>query len=341
MIDLRQLMDERSAHPPAAVDLRYPQIRRRIAARNRRRAGLAAAALAVALAIAGGYAALPRVHVTPGPLATISPGPTPNLFPQFMSGNRLAHSTTAPVADRTVSLSWTPSTLDFTIVLRCVGVPNRATILGQMVANGMPFGNSSCDIPTYYHMSDQAFRGDLVIPVGEPITVSYNIVAATASNDPQRQVPIPTEGTIALGIYAPVPFADYPLPSRPARLGPLSSWRNCPPEQHAQADARTPLAPVTLTTLWRDQILIRYQVLTPGLLHVAVDGVAVTTLKWWEYDNPSATIVWDTTRPDEWAKVSGWKAVPQGKPVTITFTPEHLTGEWQVGVEHSVFTDCR
>jgi hypothetical protein len=167
------------------------------------------------------------------------------------------------------------------------------------------------------------------------MTLTFTLDRATASNDGERPVPIPTEGTIAAAVYVPVPFIEYPFPSRPARLGPLSAWANCPPEQSTISEPTDGLAPVTLHTIWRDHLLIRTQALTPGFLHLAVDGIEIAKLEWWAYDNPGQARVWDTTSQRDFESIPGWKSAAQGVPVTLTFTPEHFTGPWQIGIERT------
>lgn len=323
MIDLGQLMEERSADPPRAADVRYPQIRRRIAARNRRRAGLVAAAVAVVFAITGGYASLPRADLTTGP----SMSAPDEMFPPFMQGNRLVHSATAPIADRLVILDWTPSTLDFAITYRCFDVPAPTLLRGQMMVNGKIFADTGCEGRMTLFYWDIASRADLGIRVGEPLTITFTI----------DRPPTPEKGIMAVAIYVPVPFNEYPFPTPPVPLGPLSSWRNCPPDQHLTSDPKDPLKPLTITTTWQGHLLIRYQTLSPGSLRIAVDGVELERMEWWAYDNPSGAKVWDTSSRVEFQSVPGWKWPAQGAPVTLTFTPEHFTGPWQVGMEHTKY----
>jgi hypothetical protein len=64
---------------------------------------------------------------------------------------------------------------------------------------------------------------------------------------------------------------------------------------------------------------------TPGALSVRVDGVEVLTGEWWDYQQaetrsePSAT----------WKELFGLEPA-RGERVTVTVTPQRMTGDWSL-----------
>jgi hypothetical protein len=337
MIDLKQLMEERSANPPAQADLRYPQIRRRVTTRKRRRVALVATVVAVALTIAGGYAALPRQRVSPDVIASPSLSKAqPDGFPPYAFGRKLVHSATEPISSGQVVLTWTPTTPGFYFSNLCSGVPEGVFVRGALFLNGNLVQPSAlCGSRNSFQpaRSDE-WMANGWIRAGEAITLIFAAERANLQGLEASPAPMPTGGTMALAIYVPVPFEEYRLPPRPAHLPPLANWTDCPPEHLVAGDPREPLRPVTFTTQWRDRLLLRWDTQTPGLLHFAIDGVTVATLGWWDYGGPNWSRTWNTAHAPDWAGIQGWKWPAQGAQVTITFTPEHFTGGWKASLSH-------
>lgn len=336
MIDLKQLMEERSASPPAQADLRYRQIRRRITKRNHRRVALIATMAAVVLAIAGGYAALPRQRVAPDPSASPSTARLSEGFPPYQFGRKMIHSEAAPISAGKLSVTWTPTTLEIHVAEWCSGMPENVYLRGSMTVNGNDADNFLCADHTVDHTAFAVeWERSGWIRIGEPITLVFTIeTAATSNGGPETPAPMPPGGTMAVAIYAPVPFEEYQLPPRPDPLPDLADWTDCRLEQIVFSDPADPLRPVSFTTQWRDQIMFRWDTQTPGLLHFAVDGLTVATVGWWDYGNLNWSRTWDTTLDSDWAGIQGWKWPAQGSQVTVTFTPEHFTGAWEASITH-------
>ncbi|MBB5872487.1 hypothetical protein F4553_005921 [Allocatelliglobosispora scoriae] len=122
MINLHDLMDERSELPPPTLDRsRMVGVRARIAARRRARLATVGAGCALVLAIIAGYAVAPHRATPPAPAATPSPSasptpgptPSPNLTeqPSQPNGHYVAGFTMA-FSERIGTHRWTPTTLD-------------------------------------------------------------------------------------------------------------------------------------------------------------------------------------------------------------------------------------
>jgi len=75
---------------------------------------------------------------------------------------------------------------------------------------------------------------------------------------------------------------------------------------------------------WHARYEIHASAQSPGLLHIHVNGALVHTLTWWDYEaGPESTIVsWERFGPS----VSGQERV------RLTVTPEHMSGDWIVGI---------
>src|SRR5512139_3799175 len=71
-----------------------------------------------------------------------------------------------------------------------------------------------------------------VVPVGQPVTITFTLrlivdLANAADFNNLKDAPLPAEGSFAVAIAEPVPFAEYPLPRRPSRLEPLDEGVVC------------------------------------------------------------------------------------------------------------------
>lgn len=343
MIDLKELMEERSAVPPGASVIRYPQISRRITTRRRRRVALTAVTCAAVLAIAGGYTALPRDAVDPTP-ANTAPTFTGG-FPAYAQGARLTGYASAPVPSGAVSLTWTPSTSDIFVAVACRGVPRDMAVLSTLDLNG-PYGGFNCRDETIFFRYGQIppTFSDPRVRVGEPNTLALTLDSGIPVPGASPGA-MPTSGTLELAVYERVPFAEYPLPTRPGALKPLDSAKTCANDQVLRSDPRDPGKPVSVVTQWRDQLMVSLASQTPGLLHVTFDGVAVSSAEWWDYDATPQGRTWHTELPPG-TVASGWSSPGLGEPFTVTVTPLHVTGDWQVTVGHRVtgpdeVTNCR
>jgi hypothetical protein len=64
---------------------------------------------------------------------------------------------------------------------------------------------------------------------------------------------------------------------------------------------------------------------TPGFLHVAVNGVEVNTAEFWDYSGGGSSF---DIEPD----IPTGPHLRAGEVVTITITPQYVTGAWEFAV---------
>jgi hypothetical protein len=147
--------------------------------------------------------------------------------------------------------------------------------------------------------------------VGEP-----NVLVMTVSGA------IPESGGYGIAVGEAVPFVEYPLPSRPAKLEPLDGTLpagctevTCPGAFIIRSDPADPLAPQELTVPWQTIRSVDLVSQTPGFLHVTANGDALGTARWWDYEQGGY----------------GLSMVPLKRAATVTIEvrPEYVTGAWQ------------
>jgi hypothetical protein len=224
--DLRTVLRTHGTALPDNVD-REHQVHDRIAARRRRRVA-AGTAGTVVLAAAATVLALTWL---PNGADTGAPKPAPvvnqtqgDVLPQYLRGGRLIASKEA-VDARGITLTFTPTSLNFGFALSCKNAdlaklqhtPPRDFTYSTV--NG--HGSLGVGCGTEFTLNgDASFgRGELNahvlygVNVGEPVTVQWHF--GDGGDHP---------GTAwRIGVYQAVPIADYPFPSAPAELAPLSA----------------------------------------------------------------------------------------------------------------------
>ncbi len=296
MIDLRELLDERSANPPSPEVMRLAQIEKRISRRRRLRV---AAIAAVVLVFFGGYALRPAPDPAP-PLATFD-------FPQWRNGARLVGATSVPLKDGRASITWTPTSLDITPAVSCGPQTRRPRIsvltTGTHEAAGLSCGEG---ISSSRYRDEREWR-DGGLKVGESATL-------TAVSDGTAT------GTLSFAVYEQVPFGEYPLPTGPdpatikAVSCPLPAGRTA-----VRSDPGDPRKPMSVTIDWSDYIAYHAVAQTPGLLRIDIEGLPLDTVEFWDYDAKEAGSVWYP---------GSARLLKPGDRVTLTLTPEYFTGPW-------------
>jgi hypothetical protein len=178
------------------------------------------------------------------------------------------------------------------------------------------------------------------VSVGKPATFVMTITAAHRPDDTGGDVPIPDTGTFGLAIGERVPFDQYPLPPRPS--GPLAPLPEvlpagcteelCPDAVIIRSDPADPTRSVRRTLTWAALGSVDMIAQTPGLLHLRINDLDVTTGEWWDYAMSGSGMYGD--KDDDWKRFG--LSLRPGDSVTIDVVPEHMTGAWQV-----VFTPDR
>jgi hypothetical protein len=348
VIDLRELMDERSAeHYLPAAD-RLAAVQRKISIRRLRRTvswavGVAAVALVGYLAVPGGNPAQPssgegsriaspQVAVSasattrPTPVAGRKIGP----FTEYADDYRVVAMGQAPVSSKKVQFTWTVGTADTQFWSYCPGLPNKAISLdGQYTVDGVPAGATGC--VSDLHQPNLGGPGKRSTPgarVGETVTVTYTVTGAQdMANGGRKLSTIPTEGTIYFAVAEKVPFEDFPLPPRPANLQlPLpDGMASEPGTKIVFSDPDDPNKPVATTLTWHLAYDFAVIPQTPGIYTVAVNGVDVFTKEVFSYTGNAAEMGCSVKQSEKTSCIPGFT---DGQIVTITITAQHATGPW-------------
>lgn len=340
MIDLRELLDERSADPPGLDGLRIAHVNRRLTHRRRRRITLVASTAAVVLLLFGGYHFLPTLRTAPNPDPAATPSSSPSLihgFPEYQHGRRLVAATSAPVTDRELELTWTPANEQFDIQFSCDDLQPEVHIRLETALAGRSNATHSCHSTLFLTLATAGLK------LGEPATLKVTQTGAFTPLPEGRITPLPQPsiGTVRVAIWEPVDFADYPLPPRPPQLAELPELMTCAereakrpaPDDYLRADPSNPNAPGSRTFVWQGEFSYLASASTPGKLRLSINGTQVEETTWWRYD---AGIHLghdrDTADDADWKDLPGWVQPRQGELVTITVTPEHMTGPWHLRI---------
>ena len=354
MIDLRGLMDERSAegHDVPAVD-RLSAVRRTIALRRMRRtvAGLAVTVAVVAagsagyLAVADGKPAQPPFGNRPTSASlqasTSAPGTTGvkpvaggriGPFSEYAHGYRVVAIGQAPARTKKVQLTWKVSAADVRFYSYCPGLPGRHLSLVAVYAiDGIPVGSMNCvselrEGPNPFPARPEPAPAGL--RVGDTVTVTFTATGAQ-DNDGRELSSVPAEGTIHFAVAERVRFEDFPLPPRPAhlQLPQPDGMATEPGTTVVFSDPADPNKPVTTTLTWHLGYEFTVIPQTPGIYHVAVNGVDVLMKEVFDYAGNGAN-VGCSVKPGERTCAAGLLSIPDGATVTVTVVAQYATGPW-------------
>ena len=333
--DLKQVFDERSGDPAEQVvhHMRLQGVRAKVVARRRRRVATWTACAIVAVAGVAAAAVVPglRPDVTPTPADSPSPVRTIEGFPEYAGGARVVAAKSAALSQRRIELTIVPTTLDLVVFSRCDGTGEKVTLKAALTANGHDFVSGGCTSGTFRPQG----WGGMDVSVGKPATFVMTITGARQPDEAGGDdVPIPDTGTFGLAIGERIPFDRYPLPPRPSgTLDPLPevlpagcTEALCPDAVIIRSDPADPTRPVRRTLTWQTMRGIDMVAQTPGLLHLRINGVEITTGEWWDYAMSGSGMYGD--------KDGDWKGfglgLRPGDSATVEIVPEHITGAWQV-----------
>lgn len=343
VIDLSDLMREHADHDPVPVlaASRIAGVERKVvAARRRIHAAWTATVLAVVavivvpLAVAGRHIATPA---TPAATATSING-----FPEYVLGGHLVATQTGPLADP-LSLRFTPTDLGFIIGGRCTVTDPDVAIEIQVSIGSHLTAALSCTATANRYTSADPAPSDRIVP-GTPTDVTFTASAYRPNRDTNGDqtngtpVPMPA-GSYTVALWQKIPFTRYRLPPRPKTLPNLDGTEDQLSASGAvevvASDPANPLAPRTITFTMPDcpaaatgcnPAAALSQ--TPGLLQIAVNGIPVTTASFFDYTGTAFGFHIGPQLP-------GLTLHP-GEPVTVTITPEYVTGAWRFEVAPGV-----
>jgi hypothetical protein len=309
--ELRDVMRSQAASLPDNVD-RDHEVHDRIAAHRRRRM-VAGTAGTVVLAAAASVLAITWL---PGGADTGTPKPAPIVsgtqdqpLPEYLRGGRLIASKEATDA-RGITMTFTPTSLDFGFVMSCANAQlamerqPRGANFATSTVNGEGADGTSCGT-TLGLSGDANFGRDGVdagqrygVVVGQPVVVHLAFDHGASHQGTQWRI----------GVYEPVPLADYPFPSRPAHLLPLTNELRYPPLAHLKLYSTRSSGLATEASFpVHHGLTVRSETVVPGALRLYVDGRLLSTSYSWTYDNEqseaSFTLAELGVHSGQWVKV--------------------------------------
>lgn len=321
LTDLRDVLDERSStdHAEARSHLLLSGVRRRLEVRRRRRR--IAAAVAAVLAVLALPAGPLTISHSPERAGHPVAGPkTINGFPEYAEGTRLFASATLPPGATSLVLPFVPRSTDLVFFVRCSEAASKREFAlklnGHDVISGSGCGASF--IP-----AAPAEIGELGVRAGERSVVDVTFPAAAPAG-------------FAVGIGERVPIDQYVFPDRPATLTPLDTGGNLAETDDSGITYRTafllrpdpadPNRPVSRTFTWGKGGHLALRSQTPGALTVTMNGVVVAGGRWWDYGQGLV----------DGSSSAYWPSAAQrtrGATVTVTVTPQRMTGDWAVAFQ--------
>jgi hypothetical protein len=341
MIDLKDLLDERSANPPTLTGVRSSAVARRIVERRRRRAvgAVAAGFVAVALTLAG--IAVPKLTSAPPPPAS----PTPAMiggFSEYTNGLKVISAASGPTTSETYTATWTPTSWDLRFLSRCDDPGDQVQIWVTVEINGLGSTGGTCqDTPAIFtpDLSEQA-RSHYGLELGKPATISIRAdyaTAARAADQSELRVPLPP-GNVGVAVAVPVDFSEYVFPPRPAILKNL-------PDRPVGGDFERmrmirslpdPNAVVTTTLTWSELVEFHGSTQTPGRMRIEVNGAAIEEM-WWDYGVIGHTQLLGSAALSARPRCPQARVVPTSlavdERVTVTIRPAQMTGAWQLQLQ--------
>jgi hypothetical protein len=337
MIDLKDLLDERSANPPSPTGMRSASVARRIVERRRRRAvgAVAAGFVAVALTLAG--IAVPKLTSAPPPAS-----PTPAMiggFSEYTNGLRVLSAVSGPMTSATYTATWTPTSWDVRFLFRCDDPGDQVQIWVTVEINGLGSTRGICqDSPAIVTRDlNEQDRSHYGLELGKPATISIRAdyaTAARAADQPELRVPLPA-GNVGVAVAIPVDFSEYVFPPRPAALKNLPDLPVSGDFERFQMirSLPDPNAAVTTTLTWSELVEFHGFTQTPGRMRIEVNGVTIEET-WWDYGVIGQRQLLGSAELTAQPRCPQARAVPTafavGERVTVTIRPEQMTGAWQL-----------
>jgi hypothetical protein len=337
---LREVFAERSGGAPAEPgEGRLAAVHHRIARSRRRRAAatgagvvVAAGLLSGAVAVAAGAPGEPSRPDAGGagtPTAAPSTGPTqgpPGVerFPDYVHGARVLAQTTFGALE-TGAVTVEPAT-GLVVATRCF----PADMILDTVINGS-LRQLTCGGVTRYREQDLRALG---VEPGEPTTITVSLSEGLGQDGPGPAGP--RQGVIGMAVGEPVPLDEYPFPPAP---GPLPPLPDAPADWDVLAvlanDPDDPLAPRSLELPQDHDVDFYVLSQTPGALHVRLDDADFMSCYKWDHSPATAEptpLDFDNGCGEERLWGDSDDPPGPGDTVTVTVTPEHVTGAWEVRI---------
>ncbi|MFE9204120.1 hypothetical protein [Micromonospora sp. NPDC007230] len=304
------------------------------------------AALATYVTIPGGELAQPpkvaagsatssaSTPAAPKPVAGRKVGP----FTEYVRGYHVVAFGKAPVSSKKVEFTWAVNATDVAFLTYCPGLPKDTSLDLKLAINGSDAGyTTGCNSELHNDPSPYGPRrghgspsGPTAPPgasVGDTVTVTYTVSGAQRNG---HLPTIPTEGTMYVAVAEKVPFTQYPLPPRPAKLAPPKpdGMADEPGTKVMRSDPADPNKPVTTRLTWHRGFDFTVVPQTPGMYQVSVNGMPVLGGEVYDYSGNGPNVSCQVKRTDKGSCLPQLESVKDGDTVTVTVTAQHATGPW-------------
>jgi len=322
---------EPDSEPPDGV-ARLAAVQDRIQQARHRRVAAVGSACAVILALLIGYA------INPAHLTHPQPSASPSLtvvkpFPEYQMGTRLVATATATPSQPTAQLAWTASTPDIVFFLRCRATAVLTTWI-TITAGRSEVGELGCETSPDHPDSggssagwpqQQLVKAGIVKGARAELTVTMTV---------EKGMPTPSDLAVDVAVGERVSWSEYPFPDKPGVLASLDSNRldQVPGVVELRPPAGSPADPATATLTWGKPYALHLSLISPGILHVLIEGVEVQTCTSWGYSTFGCGYPLDPVDKELPPKLTELKP---GDTVKVEVSPEHVTEDWAVWIAPS------
>jgi hypothetical protein len=311
--DLRELLAARAAVVPDSLGgdsavRRVTAVDRRVRVIRRRRAAAASLSVVVVLLVATGLSGLLRDSPDrSAPVPAYRQKVAGGLLPRYNGGDKATAYTAFQTDEkRATTFTFTPKSWDFSVAAACdKEMPTSQAV--SIEINGKPYVSGNCSRGfTSVGSSigeEQPPGAEFGMHLGEPATMGVNIVRSgnairTWTVGPEK---LPAyrgamgSYQVAVGIYTPMPVADYPFPPRPHQLLSLddTAVNGSGGRLLGTVDARS-VGPTghgdVTTTLTRKGVEVDMYSVAPGAITVTVNGTVVGSAASWAWTGEGNTV---------------------------------------------------
>jgi hypothetical protein len=294
--DLHELFAVRTAAAPAdSATVRVGAVGRRVRVIRRRRvAGVSLGVVVVLLAVTGISGLFRDGQDRTAPVPAYQQKVAGGLLPRYTAGGKATAYTTFSTDDeRDVTFTFTPTSLDFFVGLRCDKDMGDVHMV-DVVINGNHLTGGTCTHGLQTGGPAYADQQTPTTPVhlGEPTKVHVRVVQFTSRHTAPPEAQPGFLGSmrnfqVAVAVYSQVPFSKYPLPPRPQKLVSLDGIDSTSGGQVlGRVDSRS-VGPnghgSVVATLTSKGLAVDMYVVAPGSITLSVNGTTLGGVRHWAW----------------------------------------------------------